>query len=78
MLAVVGKEKSLRHMSYVVNPQFSVMMSMAAAAASSGGSDLGLGSYSPSSALDFGGGGSMKWKSRRDLMDWLSSIVSGE
>lgn len=54
------------------------MMSMAAAAAaaSSGACDLGLGSYSPSSALDFGGGGSMKWKSRRQLIDWLSSIVS--
>ncbi|XP_020244358.1 uncharacterized protein LOC109822548 [Asparagus officinalis] len=77
-LAVVGREKSLRHMSYVVTTQFSAMMS---AASSSGSSSESYGSYSPSSALDFGVrdfGERMKWKSRRELIYWLGSIVSGE
>lgn len=49
-LAVVGKERSLRHMSYVVPNLF-------------------LRSLRPSSPL--------KWRSRREVVDWLSSLVTG-
>lgn len=49
-LAVVGKEKSPRHMWYVVQNHF-------------------LRSLSPSSSL--------KWRSRREVVDWLDSVVTG-
>ncbi|XP_068660903.1 uncharacterized protein [Aristolochia californica] len=49
-LAVVGKERSLRHMTYTVPNHF-------------------LRSLRPSSCL--------KWRSRREVVDWLSSLVTG-
>lgn len=49
-LAVVGKEKSPRHMAYVVPNLF-------------------LRSLRPSSSL--------KWRTRREVIDWLSSLVAG-
>uniref|UniRef100_A0A0E0ELS6 BAH domain-containing protein n=1 Tax=Oryza meridionalis TaxID=40149 RepID=A0A0E0ELS6_9ORYZ len=54
-LAVVGRERSPRHMSYVVQGRF--LRSLAAAGV--------------------GGGAPRKWRSRREVVDWLSSLVSG-
>lgn len=52
-LAVVGKEKSLRHMFY----HYAIR-------------DRSLLSLSPSSSL-------LKLRSRREVIDWLNSIVPG-
>ena len=52
-LVVVGKEKSLRHMSY----HYAIR-------------DMSLLSLSPSSSL-------FKLRSRREVIDWLNSIVPG-
>ncbi|KAJ6796744.1 Uncharacterized protein M6B38_220045 [Iris pallida] len=62
-LAVVGREKSLRHMSYAVRNQF--LQSVFAGGSSS--------SAAPLSGVGFG---CLKWKSRREVIDWLSEIVS--
>lgn len=61
-LAVVGREKSVRHMSYMVRNQFFRSIS----------------SPSPSSAMASAGVGfgCLKWKSRREVIDWLSEIIS--
>lgn len=72
-LAVVGREKSVRHMSYAVPGQFLRSLlalrpdhhRLAAASSSSG--------CSPSSSS----GLSLRWRSRREVVDWLSSLVSG-
>jgi len=53
-LAVVGTERSLRHMVYVVSEEF-----------------LHLTSNSKS-----GSSSSMKWRSRREVVDWLTSLSS--
>ncbi|KAG6534069.1 hypothetical protein ZIOFF_007950 [Zingiber officinale] len=69
-LAVVGREKSSRHMSYVVPNQF--VRSLIARpyflqpSPSSSSSSLN----SPPEAVSF------KWRSRREVIDWLSSLVS--
>lgn len=48
VLAVIGTEKSIRHMLYVVTGQFSVTY----------------------------GAPSMKWRSRREVVEWLQSLIS--
>lgn len=53
-LAVVGTERSLRHMLYVVSDDFS------AAWGCGGGAD---------------GGAVRKWRSRREVVDWLASFL---
>nr|XP_010932610.1 uncharacterized protein LOC105053217 [Elaeis guineensis] len=71
-LAVVGREKSVRHMSYAVPGQFLRSLlalrpdhHLLAAASSSSG-------CSPSSSS----GLSLRWRTRREVVDWLSSLVS--
>ncbi|WOK91925.1 hypothetical protein Cni_G00616 [Canna indica] len=70
-LAVVGREKSLRHMSYVVPRQFARSYEARAR--------LLLPSlpYSSSSNSPPPAGSSFKtkWRSRREVIDWLSSLV---
>jgi len=53
-LAVVGTERSLRHMVYVVSEEF-----------------LHLTNNSKSNSSS-----SMKWRSRREVVDWLDSLLS--
>lgn len=53
-LAVVGTERSLRHMVYVVSDEF-----------------LHLTNNSKSNSSS-----SMKWRSRREVVDWLDSLLS--
>uniref|UniRef100_A0A0D9X836 BAH domain-containing protein n=1 Tax=Leersia perrieri TaxID=77586 RepID=A0A0D9X836_9ORYZ len=64
-LAVVGRERSPRHMAYVVQGRF--LRSLAAAAAAP----------SPSRSAVDAEGAPRKWRSRREVVDWLSSLVSG-
>ncbi|XP_078444371.1 uncharacterized protein LOC144713606 isoform X2 [Wolffia australiana] len=66
-LAVVGKERSARHMSYAVPSQFFRESA-----------SLATSSVSPSNpaALAPGARFSLKLRSRRDVIDWLSSAVS--
>jgi hypothetical protein len=52
-LAVVGKERSLRHMLYVVSEDFRTVQ----------GCD----------GVD--GGPARKWRSRREVVDWLDSFI---
>lgn len=54
-LAVIGTERSLRHMLYVVSEEFQQ-------------------SYCP----DKSGVSSLKWRSRREVVDWLSSFLPGK
>jgi hypothetical protein len=54
LLAVVGTERSLRHMLYVVSEDFR------AAVQGGDGAD---------------GGTPRKWRSRREVVDWLSSFI---
>ncbi|KAG0460031.1 hypothetical protein HPP92_023159 [Vanilla planifolia] len=65
-LAVVGREKSARHMSYVVPSKF--MQSLARISAPA----------FPSAAAAAAGTvpWDLKWRSRREVVDWLSSLVS--
>ncbi|KAJ6848808.1 uncharacterized protein M6B38_272420 [Iris pallida] len=65
-LAVVGREKSLRHMSYVVRNQFLQSVLLAGRGSSSSAAV-------PLAGVGFG---CLKWKSRREVVDWLSEIVS--
>ncbi|CAM0945166.1 unnamed protein product [Alopecurus aequalis] len=67
-LAVVGRERSPRHMSYAVQGRF--LYSMAAAGD-------GSASPSPSQSPAAAEGAPRKWRSRREVVDWLSSLVSG-
>ncbi|XP_047071832.1 uncharacterized protein LOC124680836 [Lolium rigidum] len=68
-LAVVGRERSPRHMSYAVQGRF--LRSLAAAG---DGSAAPSPSQSPAAAAE---GAPRKWRSRREVVDWLSSLVSG-
>lgn len=52
-LAVVGTERSLRHMVYVVSEEFMHLTNNSKSSSSS----------------------SMKWRSRREVVDWLSSLL---
>uniref|UniRef100_A0A0A9ELF4 Uncharacterized protein n=1 Tax=Arundo donax TaxID=35708 RepID=A0A0A9ELF4_ARUDO len=61
-LAVVGRERSPRHMSYAVQGRFLRSLAAAAGAGAGAGAD---------------GGVPRKWRSRREVVDWLSSLVSG-
>nr|CAB3481017.1 unnamed protein product [Digitaria exilis] len=73
-LAVVGRERSPRHMSYAVQGRF--LRALAAAAGAVAPSP----SRSPSAAAGGAGadgGGPRRWRSRREVVDWLSSLVSG-
>ncbi|XP_074587474.1 uncharacterized protein LOC141843306 [Curcuma longa] len=69
-LAVVGREKSSRHMSYVVPNQFvrSLVTRPYFLQPSPSSSSSSL--NSPPEAVSF------KWRSRREVIDWLSSLVS--
>uniref|UniRef100_A0ACD5ZYY6 Uncharacterized protein n=2 Tax=Avena sativa TaxID=4498 RepID=A0ACD5ZYY6_AVESA len=67
-LAVVGRERSPRHMSYAVQGRF--LRSLAAAG---DGSAAPSPSQSPAAAE----GAPRRWRSRREVVDWLSSLVSG-
>jgi hypothetical protein len=73
-LAVVGRERSPRHMSYAVQDPF--LLSLAAAAGAVEPSP----SRSPASvaAAEAEGGAPRKWRSKRQVVDWLSSLVSGK
>ncbi|XP_064940258.1 uncharacterized protein LOC135593872 isoform X1 [Musa acuminata AAA Group] len=67
-LAVVGREKSLRHMSYAVPSQF--VRSLKARPHLLPSLPSSSASHLPSaSAFPF------KWRSRREVIDWLSSLV---
>ncbi|XP_010909340.1 uncharacterized protein [Elaeis guineensis] len=76
-LAVVGREKSARHMSYAVPGRFlrSLLVLrprnplLASSSFSSPSSSFGCSPLSSS-------GISLKWRSRREVLDWLSSLVS--
>ncbi|KAG8079785.1 hypothetical protein GUJ93_ZPchr0007g2989 [Zizania palustris] len=57
-LAVVGTERSLRHMLYVVSEDFREAQGMGC-----GGGDAGAGTLA------------RKWRSRREVVDWLSSYL---
>jgi hypothetical protein len=70
-LAVVGRERSPRHMSYAVQGPF--LLALAAAAGAVEPSP----SRSPAAA-EAEGGAPRKWRSRREVVDWLSSLVSGK
>ncbi|KAJ6807597.1 uncharacterized protein M6B38_169165 [Iris pallida] len=67
-LAVVGREKSVRHMTYVVSNQFFRSLL------------VGKSSCPSASVLAAGvagvGFGCLKWKSRREVVEWLSEIVA--
>ncbi|XP_074565530.1 uncharacterized protein LOC141822020 [Curcuma longa] len=66
-LAVVGREKSVRHMSYTVPNQFArSLMSRPHL----------MNSLPSSSSPPQPPGLSFKWRSRREVIDWLSSLVS--
>lgn len=77
-LAVVGREKSARHMSYAVRGRF--LRSLLALRPRN---TLLTSSLSSSSSTFFGcspssfSGLSLKWRSRKEVVDWLSSLVSG-
>ncbi|KAH9315926.1 hypothetical protein KI387_024553, partial [Taxus chinensis] len=62
--AVVGTEKSLRHMVYVVSDEFLHLLTNNKSISSS------------SSTSSSSSSGSMKWRSRREVVDWLSSLLS--
>lgn len=66
-LAVVGREKSVRHMSYTVPNQFARSLM----------SRPHLMPSLPSSSSPQPPGLSFKLRSRREVVDWLSSLVSG-
>ncbi|XP_072977293.1 uncharacterized protein [Typha angustifolia] len=66
-LAVVGRERSVRHMSYAVPNRFLRLLLAAW--------PCRLGSPSPSFSPPPPEGISLKWRSRREVIDWLSSFV---
>jgi hypothetical protein len=68
-LAVVGRERSPRHMWYAVQGRF--LRSLPAAG---DGSAVPSPSQSPGAAE----GAPRKWRSRREVVDWLRSLVSGK
>ncbi|KAL6596241.1 hypothetical protein ACP70R_047605 [Stipagrostis hirtigluma subsp. patula] len=72
-LAVVGRERSPRHMTYAVQGRFLRSLAAAAGAAAASPSP----SRSPAAA-GADGGAQRKWRSRREVVDWLSSLVSGD
>uniref|UniRef100_K3YGL1 BAH domain-containing protein n=1 Tax=Setaria italica TaxID=4555 RepID=K3YGL1_SETIT len=73
-LAVVGRERSPRHMSYAVQGRFLRALAAAAGAVAVAPSP----SRSPSAAgAGADGGAPRRWRSRREVVDWLSSLVSG-
>lgn len=75
-LAVVGRERSPRHMSYAVQGRFLRALAAAAGAVAVAPSP----SRSPLAAAGAGadGGAPRRWRSRREVVDWLSSLVSGK
>lgn len=54
VLAVLGTERSVRHMMYVVPPEF-------------------LQAYGSTGLIN---GNVLKWRARREVVDWLTFIVS--
>ena len=68
-LAVVGRERSPRHMSYAVQGRF--LCSLAAAGD-------GSAAPSPSQSHAAAEGVPRKLRSRREVVDWLSTLVSGK
>jgi len=75
-LAVVGRERSPRHMSYAVQGRLLRALAAAAGAVAVAPSP----SRSPQAAGSGadGGGAPRRWRSRREVVDWLSSLVSGK
>jgi hypothetical protein len=73
-LAVVGRERSPRHMSYAVQGRFLRALAAAAGAVAVAPSP----SRSPLPAAGADGGAPRRWRSRREVVDWLSSLVSGK
>ncbi|PON38113.1 Agenet domain containing protein [Parasponia andersonii] len=55
VLVVIGTERSIRHMMYVVSDEF-------------------VQAYGSKGSVN----GGMKWRARREVVDWLTSLVSGE
>ncbi|KAJ6749393.1 hypothetical protein OIU85_000074 [Salix viminalis] len=55
VLAVIGTERSIRHMAYVVSDEF-------------------LEAYGSNESIN----ASTKWRARREVVDWLTSMVSNE
>ncbi|KAI5583442.1 hypothetical protein BDE02_06G014800 [Populus trichocarpa] len=55
VLAVIGTERSIRHMTYVVSDEF-------------------LEAYGSNESIN----ASTKWRARREVVDWLTSMVSNE
>uniref|UniRef100_A0A6N2K8A7 BAH domain-containing protein n=1 Tax=Salix viminalis TaxID=40686 RepID=A0A6N2K8A7_SALVM len=55
VLAVIGTERSIRHMTYVVSDEF-------------------LEAYGSNESIN----SSTKWRARREVVDWLTSMVSNE
>lgn len=70
-LAVVGREKSARHMSYAV--PWSFLRSFLALGR---GQHLLVSGGSPPPLSSSSGLPPLKWRSRREVVDWLSSLVS--
>jgi hypothetical protein len=73
-LAVVGRERSPRHMSYAVQGRFLRALAAAAGAVAVASSP----SRSPLAAAVADGGAPRRWRSRREVVEWLSSLVSGK
>lgn len=74
-LAVVGRERSPRHMSYAVQGRFLRALAAAAGAVAVTPSPSRLPPGGAGSSVD--GGAPRRWRSRREVVDWLSSLVSG-
>uniref|UniRef100_A0A0D6QWS5 BAH domain-containing protein n=2 Tax=Araucaria cunninghamii TaxID=56994 RepID=A0A0D6QWS5_ARACU len=62
-LAVVGTEKSLRHMVYEVQDEFLHLI---------GHNNKSI----PCSSSSSGSSSSIKWRARREVVDWLTSLLS--
>ena len=82
-LAVVGRERSPRHMSYAVQGRLLRALAAAAGAVAVAPSPSPSPSRSPpaagsGSAAGAEGGAPRRWRSRREVVDWLSSLVSGK
>uniref|UniRef100_A0A1D1Z8V0 DNA (Cytosine-5)-methyltransferase CMT2 n=2 Tax=Anthurium amnicola TaxID=1678845 RepID=A0A1D1Z8V0_9ARAE len=94
-LAVVGREKSARHMSYAVPASFlrscgadpmsklsptgpsSSPSSVSCTSTITSGTTTGSCSYPSPPPSSSAASLSLKWRSRREVIDWLDSIVSG-
>ena len=76
-LAVVGKERSARHMSYDVPARFLLSSRASSASCASPASTVTSSSPSPPPYSAPADNLSLKWRSRREVIRWLSSALSG-